>query len=100
VASPTPIAVSASRADWSSRLHYYKEFVRLNPIPFAVFAVLFVVLLLWLFVRGGWKQRRKEAYGKEKSKSDGARYSQTVSAEPAVARNRHRVAKNSIFAGP
>jgi hypothetical protein len=87
VASPTPIAVSASRTDWSSRLHYYKEFVRLNPIPFAVFAGLFVVLLLWLFVRGGRKQRRgNEAYRKEKSTSDGGRDTvKPVSAEPASA---------------
>jgi len=57
-ASPTPAVSDAGKIDWPSRLHYYKEWIRLNPIPLAIAAGVFAVLLLLLFVRGGRNRLR------------------------------------------
>jgi len=77
-AGATPVSTSAGKSDWSARLHYYKEYVRLNPIPFAVFGLLFVLLLLLLFVRGGRKHRDGDRADRKK---------ETVTPVPATADN-------------
>lgn len=56
--SPTPVPASDAKIDWASRFHYYKEWIRLNPVPLAIGALVFVALLLFLFVRGGRKRKR------------------------------------------
>lgn len=62
-ASPTPVAAGTS--DWSSRLHWYKTWVQLNPLPVAIAGLIFLALLLLLFVRGGRKRRSAVAMYKE-----------------------------------
>lgn len=57
-ASPAPISASAGKSNWSSRLHNYKEWVRLNPIPFGIAGLAIVAVLLLMFVRGGRSRRR------------------------------------------
>ena len=58
-ASPTPVYTSAGTSDWSSRLHYYKTWARLNPLPLALWigGLTFLALMLLLLVRRRRKRR-------------------------------------------
>jgi len=64
-ASPNSVSSNGQQSVWSSRLHYYKVWAKLNWLPLLIGGLVFLALLVFLFVGRRSKDKGRETAGRE-----------------------------------